>query len=118
MEANVTWLAIVGIFVLAFDALACIGPIPYIRKDLERLGCTENIIRAIPVVKFLAVAGLIVGLWVPWIGVAAAVGMLVYFGFAFAYHQRANDSFDAYIPAVLFTAFFAVVLFVSYATAL
>lgn len=117
MDANVIWLAVVLIVVLGADALACVGPIPYIRNDLERLGCSETVIRTIPVVKIAAVAGLVVGLWVPWIGVLAAAGMLVYFVVALDYHRRNSDSIDKYIPAVGFMALIAITMVVSYASA-
>lgn len=117
MDANLVWLALILIVVLGLDAIACIGPIPYIRKDLERLGCSENVIRAIPAIKLAAVAGLTVGLWVPWIGALAAAGMIVYFVFALDYHRRAQDTIDKYIPAIGFMAFIAVVMLVSYVSA-
>lgn len=117
MDANVIWLAVVLIVVLGADAIACIGPIPYIRNDLERLGCSETVIRTIPIVKIAAVVGLVIGLWVPWIGALAAAGMLVYFVFALDYHRRAKDSIDKYLPAVGFMALIAVVMIVSYLSA-
>jgi hypothetical protein len=42
------------------------------------------------VVKFLAAAGLVAGLWIPGLGVAASVGLVVYFLCAAAAHLRAH----------------------------
>lgn len=114
MEAELIGLAIALIVVLAADATACVQPIAYIRADLERLGCTPTQMKVIPAVKFLAVAGLIVGLWVPALGVAACLGMILYLGVAVGFHARANDTVVQYLPAVGFAVFFGVVLALSY----
>jgi len=118
MNVELAVLAIVLIVVLGADAAACVKPIKYIRDDLERLGCTETQIRIIPAAKGLALVGLIAGLWVPALGVAACIGLLVYFGFAFWFHARANDPIAKYIPAAGFTALVAAALIFSYAAAL
>ena len=114
MEVELTGLAIALIVVLAGDAVACAIPIPYIKADLERLGCTSTQMKVIPAVKVLAVAGLIVGLWTPWIGALACIGMLIYFGFAFWYHYQANDALAKYAPAIAFAAFVTAALYLSY----
>lgn len=114
MEVQLVGLAIALIVVLAGDAVASAIPIRYIKEDLDRLGCTPQQMRIIPAVKFLAVAGLLIGLWTPWIGVLACIGMLVYFGFAFWFHDRVNDPFVKYLPAIGFAAFVALTMFLSY----
>lgn len=114
MEVELAGLAIALIVVLAGDAVACAIPIRYIKDDLDRLGCSPKLQRAIPAVKALAVAGLILGLWTPWIGALACIGMLIYFGFAFWYHAEANDEFVKYLPAIAFAAFIIAVLYLSY----
>lgn len=118
MNVDVAWLAIALIVVLTLDAAACAKPITYIKNDLDRLGCTPGQINIIPVVKLLAVAGLIVGLWAPIIGAAACTGMIVYFGFAFGFHARASDPIPKYLPAAGFMVFVIVVLVVSYLPAI
>jgi len=114
MEVELAGLAIALIVVLAGDAVACAIPIPYIKADLERLGCTATEMRIIPAVKLLAVAGLIAGLWTPWIGALACIGMIIYFGFAFWYHYRADDAIAKYLPAIAFAAFIIATLYLSY----
>lgn len=49
-------------------------------------------------VQLLGVLGLIVGIWVPWIGVAAAAGLMLYFAAAVAAHLRVSDSKGAAGP--------------------
>ncbi|MEY4173041.1 MAG: hypothetical protein RI900_206 [Actinomycetota bacterium] len=58
----------------------------------------------LPVLAALEIAGgagLIVGLWVGWIGVAAAVGLALYFVGAVVAHLRAGDKQGVVAPAVL-----------------
>jgi len=114
MEVELVGLAIALIVVLTGDAIACAIPIQYVKDDLDRLGCTARTQRLIPTVKFLAVAGLILGLWAPWLGALACIGMLIYFGFAFWYHAEANDPLVKYLPAIGFAAFVTLVLYLSY----
>lgn len=118
MDANLVGLAIVLIVIMAGDAILCVPPIPPIKADLDRLKVTRPIQRLIPVVKFLAVGGLLVGLWIPWVGVLAAVGLVAYFVVALTYHQRANDAPVRYLPAVAVGTFSAVVGVASYLTAI
>ena len=114
MEVEIAALAIALIVVVGGDAVACAIPIRFIEDDLTRLGCTPLQMRIIPAVKFLAVAGLILGLWTPWIGALACIGMLVYFGFAFTFHQRAGDPLVKYVPAIAFAGLVTAALFLSY----
>lgn len=118
MDVELVGLAITLIVVLTLDAVACAIPIAPLREDLERLGCTPLQMKIIPAVKFLAVAGLIVGLWVPVIGVAACTGMIIYLGAAIGFHARASDPAVRYLAAVGFAVAFAAVMVLSYLPAL
>lgn len=114
MDVSQPVLALALIVILAGDAVACAIPIPYIANDLKRLGCTPQQMKIIPAVKFLAVAGLLIGLWVPTLGALACIGMLIYFGFAFWFHYRAGDELVKYVPAIGFAVFIGAALFISY----
>ena len=118
MDVSVPILAIVLIVLLAGDAVACAIPITYIKDDLDRLNCSEQTQKLIPVVKFAAVAGLLIGLWVPALGVAACVGMVAYFVCALAVHNREGDEAAKYIPAIAFMALVVATLIFSYAPGL
>jgi len=114
MDISRPWLAIILIVIMAGDAVGCAIPIQYIKDDLDRLGCSPTLQRIIPVVKFLAVAGLVIGLWVPWLGALACIGMLLYFIVAFGFHARAKDPAAKYVPAAGFTLLILAVLVFSY----
>lgn len=114
MEVAAPILAIALLVVLAADTVACAIPIQYIKDDLARLNVSAQTCRIIPFVKAAAVAGLLIGLWVPALGVAACVGLLGYFACAIGVHRRENDEFAQYIPAIGFAAFIAAALIFSY----
>lgn len=114
MEAQFVGLAVVLIVVLSVDAVACAIPISYIKRDLDRLGCTPSVQQMIPVVKFIAVAGFVIGLYQPLLGFLAGLGMLGYFFIAFSYHAQAKDPLVKYVPAVAFTGLIGAATFLSY----
>jgi uncharacterized membrane protein YphA (DoxX/SURF4 family) len=47
--------------------------------------------RVLGVLEVLATIGLVVGLWVPGLGIAAAIGAVVYFAGAVVAHIRAHE---------------------------
>lgn len=57
--------------------------------------------RVLGVLELLATVGLVVGLWVPAIGIAAAIGAVVYFAGAVVAHVRAHEK-NVQPAAVLF----------------
>lgn len=57
--------------------------------------------RVLGVLEVLATIGLVVGLWVPGIGIAAAIGAAVYFAGAVVAHVRAHEQ-NLQPAAVLF----------------
>lgn len=118
MEANAVWLAGILIVVLLLDAVACSVPLDFIKKTLDRLDVSTAVRQAIPVVKFAAAVGLVLGLFVPLIGVLTAAALVAYFGVACWYHRRANDRPIEYVGATLGAVAAGAVGVVSFATAL
>ncbi len=114
MEASLPFLAIAFIVFLGADAVACAIPIAYIKNDLDRLGCSPTLQRVIPVLKFMAVAGLIIGLWVPWLGAVTCIALLAYFAVAFDYHRKNHDTLTQYVPAIVMTIWIIAVMIFSY----
>lgn len=118
MQAQFVWLAIILIVFQFGDGVAAAIPIPYIKNDLDRLGCSEQLQRLIPVAKFASVTGLIIGLFVPLVGALACLSLVVYFIVALDFHRRANDPIAKYLPAAAVGTFAAIVGFVSYLPAI
>ncbi|GAA4925753.1 hypothetical protein GCM10025790_24210 [Nesterenkonia rhizosphaerae] len=67
-----------------------IRPPRFIRDCLDGVGFPRDWWWTLIVIKILAACGLIVGMWVPGVGLAANVGVIVYFICAAAAHIRAD----------------------------
>lgn len=57
----------------------------------ERVGVPEDKLNYLALVLLAGAAGLLLGLFWPPIGIAAAVGVICYFAGAIAFHLRARD---------------------------
>ena len=78
---------------------------------LKSVGVKDSQIPVLGALELAGAIGLLVGIWVPLIGHAAAVGLAIYFAGAVVAHTRAGHAFKEIIPA-------AVLLVVSLATVL
>lgn len=84
------WLPATLAAVLLFDAAASLRPPRFIRDCLDGVGFPREWWWTLIVIKTLAVIGLIVGIWVPGVALAANTGVLVYFVCAAVAHLRAR----------------------------
>jgi hypothetical protein len=88
--------ASVVVHVLLAVALAGSATAAFTRYDrvlvsMARAGVPESRLPLLGTLKATAAIGLLVGLAVPWIGTAAAVGTVLYFLGAILTHLRARD---------------------------
>ena len=90
------WLPALLAAALVFDAVASLKPPTFIRDCLDGVRFPREWWWTLIVIKALAVAGLIVGTWVPGIGLAANVGVVVYFVCAAASHIKARFTGQAF----------------------
>ena len=118
MDVEYPGLAIALIVFQTLDAIACIGPIPYIRRSLDQIDCPEQIRKLLPFVKIDSAAGLTIGLWVPWVGAATIVALIAYFLVAIWFHVRARDTIRNSIGAPIVMGFVIIVGVFSYFPAL
>lgn len=118
MEAQLVWLAIILIVFQSLDGIACAIPIQYIKNDLDRINCPEQLQKILPFIKFASVIGLIIGLFIALIGAITCAALVVYFVVALDFHRRAKDSVDKYVGATLVGTFAGVVGLVSYLPAI
>ncbi len=76
-----------------------------IAEGMDRVGVPRRLLPWLGVPKAVAVAGLVVGFWVPPIGIAAAVGLVLFYALAVATHVRAKDyTFGLQYPFLLLAA--------------
>ena len=84
------WLEAALAAVLAVDVGMSIKPPKFIRDCLNGVGFPRQWWWTLIVIKSLAVTGLLVGLAIPGIGLAATVGVIVYFSSAAVAHIRSR----------------------------
>lgn len=74
---------------------------PRILESLHGVGVTDQQIPLLAVLELLGVVGLVVGIWVPLVGIAAAIGLTLYFLGAVVAHVRHKEPAKAIAPAAL-----------------
>ena len=84
------WPPAVLALVLLADAALSLRPPAFIRDCFDGVGFPREWWWTLIVVKVLAAAGLVAGIWVPGLALAAATGVVVYFLCAVAAHTRAR----------------------------
>jgi len=93
-----------GVLVVAFAALglAKLAAVPAMRAKAAHVGFSVSAYRRIGALEILAIAGLLVGGFVPMIGALAAAGLLLLLGGAVLVHLRSGDGMREVLPAVIF----------------
>lgn len=97
--------AIVSATLLALLFLAVGVPkaaaVPRTAEQADRFGVPRGLYRVVGVLEVLGGVGVVVGLWLPWLGVAAGAGLALLMLGAAVSHLRAKDPAKALAPAVL-----------------
>lgn len=106
--AKVDTVNIVAIIVGLIVSVMCLGSAiadfkknPQIVASLTHLGVNTDRMSTLGALKLLGVIGVIIGFWVTAIGVAAGIGLALYFVGAIAFHVRAKDNAKNTFPALL-----------------
>ncbi|SCG53638.1 DoxX-like family protein [Micromonospora echinaurantiaca] len=73
------------------DGLLCLRPVSFIARCLEDVHWPRRYWWVLAPVKFAAAAGLIAGIWVPYLGLITSAALVLYFIVAIALHIRARD---------------------------
>ena len=84
------WLSAGLAALLLSDAVASLRPPRFIRACLDGVGFPREWWWSLIVIKTAAAAGLIVGIWLPGVGLATNAAVVVYFGAAGYAHLRAG----------------------------
>jgi hypothetical protein len=85
---------------LVASAVAKLTKQPRIVDGISGLGVPLSWFPGLAAAEIAGAIGLIIGLWVPALGIAAGIGVVAYFVGAVTFHVRANDR-DLVAPAVL-----------------
>ena len=92
MEAEPIWPVLVLVGFQVLDAVSCAIPTRFITAALDRVDCPQPIRRILPTVKLASAVGLVIGLWVPAIGLLTIAALVAYFVAAIVFHVRARDT--------------------------
>jgi len=88
----------------------------WLLANMTKVGVPESWLTPLGVLKAAGAVGLLVGIGVPWIGTAAAVGLTLFFVGALITHLRARDySFGNGVPVMFLILAVAALLFGLYA---
>src|SRR5919106_1964585 len=87
--------------ILAFSALRKLSHRPEVVQTYTRVGVPEDKLNLLAAILLAGAAGLLLGLlWAP-VGIAAAVGLTIYFLVAIGFHVRYRDLEHIATPAVI-----------------
>jgi hypothetical protein len=89
--ANPTWPLLVLAAIQLGDAAACVKPIAPVAACFEDVNFPREYWWVFTPIKLAAAAGLLIGVRVPEIGLAACLGLVLYFVLAIGAHVRARD---------------------------
>ena len=73
------------------DALLCIRSAGFVAACLRDVRFPPRYWRLLPPVKLAAAAGLVLGIWVPYLGLLTCAALIAYFIVAIGMHVRARD---------------------------
>src|SRR5205823_13018164 len=83
---------------ILFAAMAAFSAVAKIRRDAKVVHVIQEVVgvplRFFPLLAACELAGalgLVLGIWSPWVGVAAGIGLVIYFVGAVASHLRVGD---------------------------
>ncbi|MFD3519631.1 DoxX family protein [Streptomyces sp. NPDC058653] len=110
--------AVVGILLavaLSASAVAMATRNATIAANMTKLGVPDSWLPRLASLKAAGAVGLVVGLWIPFIGAAAAIGVVLYFLGAVYYHVKAKDYVIA--PPAVFVVLAVAALITRLATA-
>ena len=82
---------------------------------LRHLGITDSQIRTLGVIEVLGALGLLVGIWIPILGLLAAIGFVLYFLGALIMHVRSKDAAKDLGPALILLVLSIIVTILQFA---
>ncbi|WP_327102932.1 DoxX family protein [Nonomuraea glycinis] len=85
------WPVVVLAIIQAGDAVMCIKPVPFIAQCFKDVRFPRRHWWIMPPLKFAAAAGLILGIWLPYLGAVTCAALVLYFVVAIAMHIAARD---------------------------
>ncbi|MER7894531.1 DoxX family protein [Micromonospora sp. NPDC094482] len=73
------------------DAVLCVKPVEFVRQCLKDVAFPERFWPVLAPLKAGAAGGLLLGIFIPYLGLATASALVTYFAVAVALHVRQRD---------------------------
>jgi uncharacterized membrane protein YphA (DoxX/SURF4 family) len=83
------------------SALGKLTKKPDIMASMEHVGVKPDMIQVLAILEIFGAIGLFAGIWSKPLGVAAAIGLMLYFDGAVFFHLRAKDKVKDFAPAMV-----------------
>ena len=96
-------LIILSTLLCAASTMSAVGKIkgiPQVTENLRHVGLNDSQIRTLGFVMLLGVIGIVLGIWVPILGVLASLGLTLYFLGGVIAHVRVKDALKDAAPAL------------------
>ena len=74
---------------------------PKVMESMSGVGVGAKQVPVLALLELLGALGLLVGIWVAWIGLAAAIGLVLYFLGAIVAHVRVKTPAKDYAPVLI-----------------
>jgi hypothetical protein len=91
MLPDPVWPVIVLALIQCADGVLCIKPVSFIAQCFDDVCWPRRYWWVMAPLKFAAAAGLLLGIWIPILGVVTSVALVLYFLVAITMHVRARD---------------------------
>lgn len=73
------------------DGLLCLKPVAFVEQCFIDVGFPRRFWWVMAPIKFASAAGLVAGIWIPWLGLVTAACLVLFFVIAIGTHIRARD---------------------------
>jgi uncharacterized membrane protein YkgB len=98
-----------------FSAVGKFSMNPKAVDMLHHLGLKDGQIRMLGAIEILGALGLLVGIWIPILGLLAAIGFVLYFLGALIAHVRSKDAAKDMGPALILLVLSTIVMILQFA---
>ncbi|MRG59065.1 hypothetical protein GE115_04160 [Agromyces sp. CFH 90414] len=85
------WPVLILAAVQLVDGILCMKPVAFIAQCFVDVGWPRSLWWVMAPLKFAAAAGLVLGIWVPFLGLLTSAALVAYFLVAIGMHVRARD---------------------------
>ncbi|GHD38703.1 hypothetical protein D9V29_07050 [Mycetocola manganoxydans] len=85
------WPLVLLALIQIVDGILSLRPVSFVAKCWEDVGWPRSLWWVMSPIKFAAAAGLLAGIWIPYLGAVTCIALVLYFIVAISMHIRARD---------------------------